>query len=165
MADWVQFRTNWLKSFLFFGNNWLSLIGGAFTTASALVLIGFWVVAVFGHSGSSNPYLGIIFDLILPGLFILGLAVIPIGMLRRRSRLRAAGNLPSIYPEVDFHDPVFRRGIDFVVIATFINFVIVGAATYRGVAYMDTPNFCGQACHAMAPEWAGFLKKYDAIRK
>jgi hypothetical protein len=156
MADWVQFKTNWLRPFLFFGNNWISLIGGALTTASALVLTGFWVVAFFGHSGSSNPYLGIVFDLILPGLFLLGLMIIPIGVLRRRSLLRAAGSLPTIYPEVDFQDPVFRRGIDFVAIATFVNFVIVGAATYRGVAYMDTPNFCGQACHVMTPEWSAY---------
>jgi hypothetical protein len=43
-----------------------------------------------------------------------------------------------------------------VVITTLINFVIVGTASYRGVAYMDTPNFCGQACHVMAPEWAAY---------
>jgi nitrate/TMAO reductase-like tetraheme cytochrome c subunit len=156
MANLEQFRKNWLRPFFFYGNNWVSLIGGALTTASALILIGFWVVDFFGHGGSNNPYLGIIFDLILPGLFILGLVLIPIGILWRRSRLKAAGNVPSIFPEIDFRDPVFRHGIDFVVIATFINFVIVGTATYRGVAYMDTPNFCGQACHVMAPEWAAY---------
>ncbi|MHB1858027.1 MAG: hypothetical protein ACYCPM_11395, partial [Acidobacteriaceae bacterium] len=62
-----------LRVVLFYGNNPLSLIGGALTSASAFVLIGFWVVTIFGHGGSTNPYLGIIFDLFLPGLFILGL--------------------------------------------------------------------------------------------
>jgi len=149
-------RENWLRPFFFFGNNPLSLIGGALTTASAIVLVGFWVVDIFGHGGSTNPYLGIIFDLCLPGLFVLGLILIPIGIWIRRSRLKAAGQLPSVYPEVDFKDPVFRHGIDVVLIATFINFVIVGTASYRGVAYMDTPNFCGQACHVMAPEWNAY---------
>jgi len=41
-------------------------------------------------------------------------------------------------------------------IATFINFVIVGTASYRGVAYMDKPSFCGQSCHVMAPEWTAY---------
>ena len=50
----------------------------AITSASALTLIGFWVVDVFGHGGSSNPYLGIIFDLCLPALFVLGLLLIPL---------------------------------------------------------------------------------------
>jgi hypothetical protein len=156
MADLESFRKNWLRPFFFYGNNTLSLIGGALTSASALVLIGFWVVDIFGHGGSENPYLGVIFDLILPGVFIFGLVLIPIGIFWRRRRLQAAGQIPSIYPEVDFRDPAFRHGVDFVVVATFINFVIVGTATYRGVAYMDTPNFCGQTCHVMTPEWTAY---------
>jgi hypothetical protein len=156
MADFDQFKKNWLRPVLFYGNNPISLIGGALTTASALVLIGFWVVAFFGHGGANNPYLGIIFDLILPGLFVLGLVLIPIGIFLRRRCLKAIGEAPSIFPEVDLRDPVFRHGIDFVVVATFINFVIFGTASYRGVAYMDTPNFCGQACHVMAPEWGAY---------
>ena len=156
MADLENFRKNWLRPFLFYGNNRISLIGGALTSASALVLIGFWVVDIFGHGGSANPYLGIIFDLVLPGVFIFGLVLIPIGMLWRQRHLKAIGQVPSIYPEIDLRDPAFRHGIDFVVVATFINFVIVGTATYRGVAYMDTPNFCGQACHVMAPEWGAY---------
>ena len=147
---------NWLRSILFFGNNPISLIGGAITSATALTLIGFWVVAVFGHGGSNNPYLGIIFDLCLPAVFILGLLLIPVGIWFRHRHLKTVDQLPSIYPKIDFADPVFRHGIDFVIAATFINFVIVGTASYRGVAYMDTPSFCGQSCHVMAPEFSAY---------
>jgi len=150
------FRETRVRPLLFLGNNPISLIGGAITTASAMILIGFWVVAFFGHGGPASPYVGIVVDLCLPGLFILGLILIPVGMLLRRRRLKAAGQLPTEYPKVDFGDPVFRHGVDFVVVATFINFVIVGTASYRGVAYMDTPNFCGQACHVMHPEFAAY---------
>jgi len=156
MADLEQFKKNWLRPFFFYGNNRISLIGGAITSASALVLIGFWVVDFLGHGGSGNPYLGIIFDLILPGLFILGLILIPIGIWLRQRHLKAAGQVPSIYPAVDLNEPGFRHGVNFVVIATFINFVIVGTASYRGVAYMDTPSFCGQSCHVMAPEFTAY---------
>jgi nitrate/TMAO reductase-like tetraheme cytochrome c subunit len=151
-----RFKTEWLRPSLFYGNNPLSLIGGALTSASALTLVGFWVVDIFGHGGSNNPYLGILFDLCLPALFLFGLFLIPVGIWRRRSHLKATGQAPSIFPEIDLRDRVFRHGIDFVIIATFINFVIVGTASYRGVAYMDTPNFCGQACHVMAPEWNAY---------
>jgi nitrate/TMAO reductase-like tetraheme cytochrome c subunit len=147
---------NWLRPILFFGNNPISLIGGAITSAAALTLIGFWVVAVFGHGGSNNPYLGIIFDLCLPAVFILGLLLIPVGIWLRRRHLKTVNQLPSIYPKIDFADPIFRHGIDFVIVATFINFVIVGTASYRGVAYMDTPNFCGSSCHVMAPEFSAY---------
>ena len=156
MSLFSRFKTEWLRPGLFYGNNPLSLIGGALTSASALTLIGFWVVEIFGHGGSNNPYLGILFDLCLPALFLFGLFLIPVGIWRRRSHLKATGQIPSIFPQIDLRDPIFRHGVDFVIIATFINFAIVGTASYRGVAYMDTPSFCGQACHVMAPEWNAY---------
>ena len=51
MANLEDFKKNWVRPFLFYGNNRISLIGGALTSASALVLIGFWIVEVFGHGG------------------------------------------------------------------------------------------------------------------
>jgi hypothetical protein len=64
--------------------------------------------------------------------------------------------VPSFFPEVSIHDPVFRHGLDIVVVATAINFAIVGIGCYRGVAYMDTVSFCGGTCHVMAPENAAY---------
>jgi hypothetical protein len=151
-----SFRANWMRPLLFYGNNWLSLMGGAVTTASAMVLVGFWVVGFFGHGGSSNPYLGIIFDLIMPGIFVAGLVLIFIGILVRRSYLRATGQVPTFFPELSLRDPVFRHGLDFVIVATLINFIIVGTASYRGVAYMDTVSFCGATCHVMKPEFTAY---------
>jgi len=145
-----------LRLVLFYGNNWTSLIGGAITSASAIVLVGFWVVSFFGRGGSSNPYLGILFDVFLPGLFIFGLILIPIGIWLRRRQLKALGQIPSVYPQINLKDPVFRRGIEIVIVATAINFVIVGTASYRTVSYMDSANFCGQSCHVMAPQWAAY---------
>jgi nitrate/TMAO reductase-like tetraheme cytochrome c subunit len=145
-----------LRPVLFYGNNPLSLLGGGLTSAAAFVLIGFWVVSIFGHGGSSNPYLGLIFELFLPGLFVLGLVLIPIGIWMRRRKLLAAGQVPDTYPQIDLRDVNFRRGIEIVVLATFINFVIVGTASYRAVSYMDSPHFCGSSCHVMAPQWAAY---------
>lgn len=151
-----SFREEWIRPIVFYGNNWLSLLGGAITTASAMVLVGFWVVGFFGHGASKNPYLGIIFDLILPGIFVVGLVLVLVGILARRSYLDATNQVPSLFPEVSLKDPVFRHALDVVVVATFINFIIVGTAAYRGVAYMDTVSFCGASCHVMAPEHASY---------
>ena len=156
MSTWRSLKENWLQPFFFFGNNLLSLIGGALTTASALILVAFWIVSIFGHAGSANPYIGIVLDLFLPGLFVLGLVLIPVGIWLRRRQLIAAGAMPATYPKIDLQNPAFRHGIEVVAIVTFINFVIVGTATYRGVSYMDSPHFCGQSCHVMAPQWAAY---------
>ena len=69
-----RFRENWVRPALFFGNNPISLAGGAITTASGVTMIAYWIVELFGRP-DDNPYLGIIFFLILPALFILGLVV------------------------------------------------------------------------------------------
>ena len=117
---------------------------------------GLLVVAVFGHGAFCKSTVGIIFDLCLPALFVLGLCLIPLGIWWKKPSLRAAGQLPAEYPAVDLRNPVYRRTLGFVLLATAINFVIVGTASYRGVAQMDKPSFCGQCCHVMAPEWTAY---------
>jgi len=64
--------------------------------------------------------------------------------------------VPSFFPEVSLKDPMFRHALDIAVVATFINFIIVGTAAYRGIAYMDTVSFCGASCHVMAPEHVAY---------
>ncbi len=150
-----KFRENWVRPALFFGNNPLSLAGGALTTASGVTMIGYWLFEILGRR-DNNPYLGIIFFLILPALFVLGLALIPVGVYLRRKELRKAGQIPAEFPKVDFNDRMFRHGVDIVLVATIVNFLVVSVASYRGAAYMDSPQFCGQSCHVMHPEFAAY---------
>jgi nitrate/TMAO reductase-like tetraheme cytochrome c subunit len=150
-----RFRESWLRPALFFGNNPISLAGGALTTASGITLVAYWLIELFGHP-SANPYLGIIVLLILPGLFLAGLVLIPIGVVFRRRKLRKAGQIPAEFPKVDLNDPIFRHGIDIVLVATIVNFLVVATATYHGASYMDSPQFCGSSCHVMAPEFTAY---------
>jgi len=150
-----NFREGWLRPALFFGNNPISLAGGAITTASGITMVLYWLVELFGHS-NENPYLGIIFFLILPAVFIGGLLLIPAGVFLRRRKLQKAGEIPKEFPKVDLNDKVFRRGLDIVFAATIVNILIVAIASYRGAEYMDSPTFCGQSCHVMHPEYAAY---------
>jgi nitrate/TMAO reductase-like tetraheme cytochrome c subunit len=34
--------------------------------------------------------------------------------------------------------------------------LVVSIASYRGAAYMDSPEFCGSSCHVMHPEYAAY---------
>src|SRR5580658_5325463 len=114
-----KFRQEWLRPALFFGNNPISLAGGAITTASGVTMISYWLAELSGHL-SDNPYLGIIFFLILPAIFLLGLALIPIGILFRRRKLKKAGQIPAVFPKIDFNDRIFRHGVDIVLVATIV---------------------------------------------
>jgi hypothetical protein len=49
-----KFRENWVRPALFFGNNPISLAGGAITSASGVTMIGYWLVEIFGRP-NDNP--------------------------------------------------------------------------------------------------------------
>ena len=144
-----------MRPALFFGNNPISLAGGAITTAAGVTMVGYWLVELFGRP-NDNPYLGIIFFLLLPALFIAGLLLIPVGVFVRHRKLQLAGQIPAQYPKIDLNDRMFRHGLDIVLVATIVNLLVVSMASYRGAAYMDSPQFCGQSCHVMHPEYTAY---------
>ena len=150
-----KFREGWVRPALFFGNNPISLAGGAITTAAGVTMVGYWLVEMFGRP-NDNPYLGIIFFLLLPALFIAGLLLIPVGVFLRHRKLQLAGQIPAEYPRIDLNDRMFRHGLDIVLVATIVNLLVVSMASYRGAAYMDSPQFCGQSCHVMHPEYTAY---------
>jgi nitrate/TMAO reductase-like tetraheme cytochrome c subunit len=150
-----RFREGWVRPALYFGNNPISLVGGAITSAAGVTMIGYWLMEIFGRA-NENPYLGILFFLLLPALFVAGLVLIPIGVWLRRRTLRKAQQIPTKFPKIDFNDRVFRHGVDIVLMATIVNLLVVAVASYRGASYMDSPQFCGQSCHVMHPEYTAY---------
>lgn len=146
----------WARPVYYLGQNPISLAGAVLTTSGALTLIAFWFYD-FLLPGPPHPYIGILLFLILPGIFVFGLFLIPIGILLRRRSLRAKGELLDVYPAIDLRQPLVRRGFSLVGLATMANVVIFGTASYRGVEYMDTTQFCGQVCHTvMEPEFTAY---------
>lgn len=140
----------------FLGQNPITLTGAVLTTSGAATLIAFWFYD-FLLPGPPHPYIGILLFLILPGVFVAGLVLIPIGILLRRRKLRDTGALQEIYPAIDLRRPMVRRGFTLVAAATLLNILIFGTASYRSVAYMDSTEFCGQTCHTvMQPEFSAY---------
>ena len=77
-------------------------------------------------------------------------------MFVRRRKLQKAGQIPAEFPKIDLNDRIFRHGLDIVLVATIVNLLVVAMASYRGAAYMDSPQFCGQSCHVMHPEYTAY---------
>ena len=118
----------------------LRIAGAVLTTVSAVLFLVVFFADLFGLH--TNPYLGVIFFLILPGLFVLGLV------------LFAVGHWPASWPRVDLSNPAHRTTFLIVCVLTLVNIVIVSMAAYRGVEYVDSVSFCGQVCHTvMQPEF------------
>jgi len=154
----VQERlTPWVRLFFFLGNNSITLAGTVLTTSSAITLVGFWAREL-ATNNPVHPYAGIVFFMILPGVFLLGLLLIPLGVWRRRRKLRRANEIPTEYPHVDFGSPLVLRASVLVTIATLLNVLLMGTATYKGIEHMDSSQFCGQTCHTvMEPEYTAFV--------
>jgi hypothetical protein len=150
-----RFR-DWAQPIYFLGQNFITLTGAVVTTSTALTTIAFWFYEIL-LPGPPHPYIGLLVFLILPGIFILGLLLIPLGIWLRRRKLRQSGELPGIYPAIDLGLPVVRRTLEYVTVATMLNLLIIGTASYRGVQYMDSTSFCGKTCHTvMEPEYTAY---------
>jgi len=132
------------------------------TTVSAAAFLVVFLADVFGLH--TNPYIGVLFFLVLPAIFLVGLALIPVGAWIERRR-RAAGKAPSSlsWPRIDLNDPRQRVTAVIVFCLTIANVVIVSLAAYRGVEYMDSVAFCGQVCHTvMQPEFVAHQQQPHA---
>ncbi len=135
--------------------NGISLAGAAIVSFSALVFLVVFFLDIFGFH--TNPYMGIVFFLIVPSVFIFGLVLIPIGIFFERRRRHASRGEKFHWPRLDLNDPIRRRATAIVLALTVVNVVIVSLAAYRGIEFMDSPSFCGEVCHeVMQPEFAAY---------
>jgi hypothetical protein len=145
-----------LKDFRSLFRNPVSVAGAVLATIGAVVFLTVFVADLFGYH--SNPYIGIVFFLVLPAIFVFGLMLVPVGIWIERRR-RGAGRAPSElrWPSVDLNIPRQRRIAIAILALTIVNVVVVSLAAYRGVEYMDSVAFCGQVCHeVMQPEFVAY---------
>src|SRR6266511_101788 len=100
--------------------NPVSIFGMLLTTFTAVFFLVVFLADLFGLH--TNPYIGIVFFLIVPGLFVLGLLLIPLGAWLERRRL-ASGKRPSgrHWPRIDLNDPHQRTVATAIVALTLAN--------------------------------------------
>src|SRR5881296_435224 len=88
----------------------IGLVGLLLALVSGTVFLVLCISDLLGLS--TGPYFGIIQFLLLPGIFAVGLLLLPIGYLRARRRLRetTAATAPAeTYPVIDLNNPRHRR--------------------------------------------------------
>ena len=147
----------WRKPLAYLASNIISLIGVVLVTTAGIL----WLLALpaFWRGEAASPYIGILLFLILPGVFILGLALIPAGIAVQTRKRRKAGDVGPLLPQ----GREMRRLGTFVAVTTVLNLVIGSQFIYRAVTYMDTDTFCGRACHTvMQPEYVAYSNSSHA---
>src|SRR5690349_9352409 len=84
----------WLSPAIYLSSNAVSLTGVVLVTSATVLWV--FLLPTLIRNETQNPYLGIPAFLLLPGVFILGLILIPIGILVQRARLRRQGQDPGV---------------------------------------------------------------------
>jgi hypothetical protein len=143
-------------------SNWITMLGTVIVSASAVTILA--ALAIDLTSSGLNAYAAAILFLVIPGLLAVGLAMIPLGLLReRRRRARAPGGAPLETDSVQaaftraMESQTVRRRVAFVLLTTVLNVLIFSSVTYRAVTFMETPKFCGTVCHqVMQPEYDAY---------
>ena len=130
--------------------HWLSLAGAVLVTTAGIS----WLFVLPLHVGRrfDNPYVGIVVFLILPIVFFGGLVLIPIGVYLSRRHIKQEMSDSTLGRKA-----ALQKLLLFFGITTFLNVLIGTQFTYRAVKHMETPQFCGQACHSMKPEFSSYL--------
>jgi hypothetical protein len=140
--------------------NLISLIGTLMITLSLLFILALLVMQAMGFQGGA--YLGIVTFVLLPGAFLTGIAIVPLGIWlqkRRDARAAAEGRPVGHLPVLDLNKES-TRGVLLGFVALSVPVVAIGAGlTYKAVHFMDSTEFCGTACHqVMQPEYTAFQR-------
>jgi NapC/NirT cytochrome c family, N-terminal region len=130
----------------------LAIFGALITTASGVGFVALALAIVAGLF--ENPYAGLVVFVLLPGIFVLGLLLIPAGIALQRRKLRRHPDAAVDWPVLDFGRTEVRRATLLITALTAVNVIIILIGGYGGLHWMESPSFCGQVCHTpMQPQF------------
>jgi nitrate/TMAO reductase-like tetraheme cytochrome c subunit len=137
-------------------NNRVSFIGGIIAIISILLMAFFFIVTLL-HQQSSN-YLGLFIFIILPVFLVIGLIIIPIGVIIKRRQMKTTGEAKSAKVWViDFTDKAHRNAAVIFTFGTILFLFLSGIGSLEAFHYTETVEFCGKMCHkVMKPEYVAY---------
>jgi nitrate/TMAO reductase-like tetraheme cytochrome c subunit len=136
--------------------NWLTIIGSIIAVINLLIIIILFIVSTIFDKG--NTYLGLFIYIILPGFMLLGLIMIPIGMINKKKKL----NLETVtgksrLPILDLNDVRHRNAFVIFTIATIVILFLSTFGSFEAYHFTESVEFCGTLCHkVMEPEHTAY---------
>ncbi len=142
--------------------NWLTIIGSIVAIINLALIILLFIISTLFNKNNTN--LGLFIYIILPGFLILGLLVIPIGMIRERRRIRRSGDKEQKrYPQIDLNDPRHRNAFIIFTITTILILFLSTLGSFKAFHITESVEFCGKLCHkVMNPEYTAYQKSPHA---
>lgn len=133
--------------------NWISITGFIFAVNSGILILILLIYNQFAPH--PNPYQGLIIFIILPVILVIGLLLIPVGMIIKRRILKSADQR---WPILDLNNPRSRQSLIIVSVFTFLFLIVSAMGSYEAFNYTESVDFCGKLCHSvMEPEYTTYL--------
>ena len=133
--------------------NWVSVAGVIIAlTALFMILFLFIVSSIIKEQA---VYLGLVTYILLPSVMIVGLLLIPAGMLLEMKRQQRGGAPAEAgWPKIDLAQPRHRHAFFIFVVGTAIFVLLSAVGSYEAFHYTESTSFCGTLCHSvMEPEY------------
>ncbi len=141
--------------------NWLSITGFIMVVNSLILILILFIFSLI--SAQSNIYLGLYIYIILPVFLVLGLILIPVGILFRIKKKVGEEDIIVGWPVFDMNLKKHRSSLIKISTITFILLVASAMGSYSAYKYTETVEFCGKLCHkVMEPEYTTYLNSSHA---
>ncbi len=136
--------------------NWTSIIGATIALISLFLIIFLFIISTIFNQGSS--YIGVVIYIALPTLLVIGLILIPVGMIGKVRKTRREGVVTEHrWPKIDFNDPKHRNAFMIFSIGTVVFLLLSAVGSYEAFHYTESVEFCGTLCHkVMKPEYVAY---------
>ncbi len=137
--------------------NRVSILGAFMALVTMLIMTFLYVIDVFATD--TNPYFGIFLYMVLPVFLVLGLVLIPLGMIRHWRRWKKTGlaEIPT-WPILDLNNPSQRNATLIFFFGTLLFLGATAVGSYQAYHFSESVTFCGKVCHAvMKPEHTAYM--------
>jgi nitrate/TMAO reductase-like tetraheme cytochrome c subunit len=135
--------------------NWISLTGFVLTANSLILILILFIFSIL--SEQSNTYLGLFIYIILPAFLVLGLILIPLGLVINIRKKKVIEQSEGPWPIIDLNQKRDRATIAKISIITMVFLVASAMGSYRAFQYSESVEFCGKLCHqVMEPEYVTY---------
>lgn len=132
--------------------NWLSLTGFIITTNSLILILVLYLYSVLSTQTITN--LGLYIYLVLPAFVVIGLLLIPLGVLIMMRRKKAPDQRIELWPVINLNKRQDWSTVVRILIITLIFLVASAMGSYRAFEYTQSNEFCGKLCHEVEePEY------------
>jgi nitrate/TMAO reductase-like tetraheme cytochrome c subunit len=136
--------------------NYTSYIGTIILVLGAIAFAFLFLISFIFVEGGA--YQGLLMWLVVPSFMVMGLLLIPIGMVfKRRRDKKQPITAEKKWPILNLNEPQTRNAFTIFSIGTLFFLLLTTVGGYKAFHYTESVEFCGLLCHeVMKPEYVAY---------